>query len=429
MSAITGSGERATISWSASAAWWSGTAGRTISQPASLSAAIWLSVARTSRVSVLVMVWTAIGAAPPTTTSPTRTGIDFLRGGVPFCALKSSPQPGKLPGRDALDVQKYGHTYQRDQRDQTVSLDCLLTLSVERPTAELLEQDHQNAPPVQCRQGQQVGQPEGHREVGHYQQVRDQALRRGVVGKVPEADEAREAIGAEDASWDLTRGELVDPPPEGGRCKDGKRDAGVQGLARRDQGRGLDPDHVVLLLTAVAGRDDSVVGSTVRALHGELKRLPRPGVLCPADVPRAVNGLAVDSSDGVTGSDAVRVRGAVYVDLDYFARVVIELCKGNAGDEDHRDDEVHAGAGQQDQQPLMSGLGVESFRIFVIVWHHAAQLHVTAERDGSEGVERTASDPGPEPRSDAHRKLVDPHAKGLGHREVPGLVGNDQDEK
>src|SRR5215813_4308332 len=133
MSAITGKGECPTISRSASAAWWSGTAGRTISQPMSLSAAIWLSVARTSRVSVLVIVWTAMGAAPPTTTSPTRTGIDFRRGGVPFCALKSSPQSGELPGRNALDVQEHGDPYQGDECDQTVSLDRLFTLAVERP--------------------------------------------------------------------------------------------------------------------------------------------------------------------------------------------------------------------------------------------------------------------------------------------------------
>src|SRR5467141_5261474 len=53
MSAITGSGDPLTISFSASAASWSGTAGRTISQPASLSSWIWRSVAFTSRVSVL----------------------------------------------------------------------------------------------------------------------------------------------------------------------------------------------------------------------------------------------------------------------------------------------------------------------------------------------------------------------------------------
>src|SRR5712691_4292715 len=79
MSAITGSGEPLTISFKASAASWSGTAGLTISHPASLSSWICRSVALTSRVSVLVMVCTAMGAAPPMTTPPTLTGIDFRR--------------------------------------------------------------------------------------------------------------------------------------------------------------------------------------------------------------------------------------------------------------------------------------------------------------------------------------------------------------
>src|SRR5438477_329571 len=103
MSAITGRGEWATISFSASAASWSGTAGRTISQPASFSAALWLRVARTSRVSVLVMVCTAMGAAPPTTTSPTRTGIDFRRSvNVPL--VRALSEAGDLAGRQLVET-------------------------------------------------------------------------------------------------------------------------------------------------------------------------------------------------------------------------------------------------------------------------------------------------------------------------------------
>src|SRR5215467_137839 len=162
MSAMIGSGDPATISRSASAAWWSGTAGRTISQPASFSAAIWLSVARTSRVSVFVMVCTAIGAAPPTTTSPTRTGIDLRRAGVPFCALTSSPQARELSGGNTLDVEENDQSHQGDQRRQAVSLHRLLPLAVEGPAADLLEQYYQDATPVQRRQGQQVGQAKGH---------------------------------------------------------------------------------------------------------------------------------------------------------------------------------------------------------------------------------------------------------------------------
>src|ERR1700730_4745489 len=128
MSAMIGSGERATISTSASAASWSGTAGRTISQPASFSAAIWLRVARTSRVSVLVMVCTAIGAAPPTTTSPTRTGIDFRRSLSVPRVIGGSPQTRELVVDDPLDVEVGDQRGQRQDRGQAPALDRHLLL-------------------------------------------------------------------------------------------------------------------------------------------------------------------------------------------------------------------------------------------------------------------------------------------------------------
>ena len=57
----------------------SGTATRTISHPSRASDRICASVARTSRVSVFVMLWTETGAPPPTGTPPTRMRRVFLR--------------------------------------------------------------------------------------------------------------------------------------------------------------------------------------------------------------------------------------------------------------------------------------------------------------------------------------------------------------
>ncbi len=81
MSAITGSGERRTISGSASASSSFGTATRTISQPALASAAICAVVAGTSWVFVSVIDWTTTGAPPPISTPPTRTDRSLLTGG------------------------------------------------------------------------------------------------------------------------------------------------------------------------------------------------------------------------------------------------------------------------------------------------------------------------------------------------------------
>ena len=72
MSAITGIGERRTMLRSASASSIFGTAQRTSSQPAEASAAIWATVASTSRVGVSVIDWMTTGAPPPTATLPTR---------------------------------------------------------------------------------------------------------------------------------------------------------------------------------------------------------------------------------------------------------------------------------------------------------------------------------------------------------------------
>src|SRR5438046_2079701 len=117
MSAITGSGDPLTISLSASAASRSGTAGRTISQPASFSSWIWRSVALTSRVSVLVIVCTAIGAAPPMTTPPTLTGIALRRVTIALNdrareAVRSEQSTRNLAGHqlaESLDQVVHGH--------------------------------------------------------------------------------------------------------------------------------------------------------------------------------------------------------------------------------------------------------------------------------------------------------------------------------
>ena len=82
MSAITGIGDSRTISGSAAASSFFGTATRTISHPADASAAICAVVAATSCVFVSVIDCTTTGAPPPISTSPTRiwTSLASLEG-------------------------------------------------------------------------------------------------------------------------------------------------------------------------------------------------------------------------------------------------------------------------------------------------------------------------------------------------------------
>ena len=82
MSAITGIGDSATIVFSASASGSRGTATRTMSAPASATVRIWRMVASRLAVSVLVIVWTATGAPPPTGTEPTWIWRSEATGGL-----------------------------------------------------------------------------------------------------------------------------------------------------------------------------------------------------------------------------------------------------------------------------------------------------------------------------------------------------------
>ena len=70
MSATIGTCDAWTISLSAAVLATSGQETRMMSTPASSQRRIWSIVARASEVGVLVMVWTVIGASPPTGTLP-----------------------------------------------------------------------------------------------------------------------------------------------------------------------------------------------------------------------------------------------------------------------------------------------------------------------------------------------------------------------
>ena len=101
MSATSGTGLSRTISRMARVEASSGQETRTISAPASAQAAICATVAFTSCVSVLVMVWTEIGAPPPTGTEPTwirrETRRSTLRQGrIGLCDMGSLGWRGSL---------------------------------------------------------------------------------------------------------------------------------------------------------------------------------------------------------------------------------------------------------------------------------------------------------------------------------------------
>src|SRR4030042_5211026 len=119
MSAMRGTRARFRISRSAAAAARSGTARRTISAPALSSRRTWAAVARTSRVSVLVMAWTTTGASPPMTTPPTLTGRVFRRRNIRSSPALEGHQAAPAVGQPLDDVVEDDEDDQDDEDDET----------------------------------------------------------------------------------------------------------------------------------------------------------------------------------------------------------------------------------------------------------------------------------------------------------------------
>src|SRR3979411_2528243 len=142
MSAMIGSGEPFLMSTIACAASRVGTATRTMRQFTSLRRAISLRVVLTSRVSALVIDCTTISAAPPTTTSPTRTGTDLRR------ALMASSQ----------HIVICHETDQSKQKSETDVMYDLLPCGVDRPPPNQF-QDQESRPTAIQRRERQAGGP------------------------------------------------------------------------------------------------------------------------------------------------------------------------------------------------------------------------------------------------------------------------------
>src|SRR4030088_1774888 len=142
MSAMIGSGDAFLISTIAMAASLVGTATRTMREFASLRRAISLSVALTSRVSALVIDCTTISAAPPMTTSPTRTGTDLRR------AFMASSQP-------VLICHQADPTKQETETDV---VDNLRADGIDRPAADQFQHQEGAASTIQCGEREDVRQ-------------------------------------------------------------------------------------------------------------------------------------------------------------------------------------------------------------------------------------------------------------------------------
>src|SRR6266498_3566007 len=130
MSAMIGTGARATIVSSATASLSRGTATRTSSQPASTIASICSSVASTSLVSVLVIDCTTTGAPPPTGTRPTQI---WRFDGIAAMLTAACAGPAASPFQDGILVSMSSVRVERD--------DGVAIVVVDRPPANALDRE------------------------------------------------------------------------------------------------------------------------------------------------------------------------------------------------------------------------------------------------------------------------------------------------
>src|SRR5213080_4910643 len=200
MSAMIGSGDAfliSTIAWAASLV---GTATRTMRQLASFRRAISLSVAFTSRVSDLVMDCTTISAAPPMTTSPTRTGTDLRR------ALMTSSQ----------HIVICHESDQSKQQSETDIVHHLFTGRVHRSAADQLQHEKRRPAPVEGRERQDVGQSQAEAQKGgHLEHWQDSGLRRA-GGGLDDPDRPLQAPGSEQATQTLIGDQQIDAAHDAG---------------------------------------------------------------------------------------------------------------------------------------------------------------------------------------------------------------------
>src|SRR6202011_2851874 len=218
MSAMIGSDEPfliSTIAWAASLV---GTAIRTILQFASLRRAISLSVALTSRVSALVIDWTTISAAPPMTTSPTRTGTDLRR------ALMASSQ-------HIVICHKSDQSKQQSEADV---VDDLLPGRVDRAAANQLEDKERRPAAVECRKRQDVRQSQAQAEKGHHPGDRQDAGLGRSGRRLHDPDRTFQPAGSEESTQALVGGQLVDAAHDRGDRLAGLPDGQRPGLERTE---------------------------------------------------------------------------------------------------------------------------------------------------------------------------------------------------
>src|SRR5713101_2140660 len=415
MSAMIGSGEPFLISIIACAASFVGTPTRTIRQFASLRRAISLSVALTSRVSALVMDWTTISAAPPMTTSPTRTGTDLRR------VLMTSSQ----------HIVICHQSDQSKQESQPHVVHHLLPSRIDRPSPDQFKYQEGGPTAIQRRERQDVGQAQAEAQERHDADHRQDPRVRRAGGGLDDAHRPFQTAGTEQTTEALISRQLVDATGDAGdritrlanrqpRRLDG---AGLPGPCRR-----VKPKDVAARIRIQPGCDGQRHQSRV-AFDDDRDRRVLSSIQRRGKVFELVDRVRVDGPDDVAGLEPGVVRrcaGIDGTDLDRgfdFSRPDRGV---DAEEDQHRQREVEGGSGDDDHEPLPQWMRVEAARTGIHAAVHAGELDEAAQWDGANRVQRLTALPADQLRPETNAELLDFDAGELRGQEVTGLVHDHQ---
>src|SRR5687767_2114451 len=218
------------------------------------------------------------------------------------------------------------------------------------------------------------------------------------------------------------------------RAGDDHRDARPHGAAEVRQ----QPDVAEVVFRARL-RDDVELGPRPAPIDLDAKLLARVHPEDELDVAPARRLLPVHRDDAVARSEARgRAGGFRLDDLDDRR---LELVRGNAdADREHRrveedrEEEVHEGAGEQDERSLPAlpdrgGRLRRAFRHRGLVGAEPDDPHVSAERDRRDAVVGSLPLLSEEPLSEPDREDLDGKAERLCEDEVAELVEDDEDRE
>ena len=152
---------------------------------------------------------------------------------------------------------------------------------------------------------------------------------------------------------------------------------------------------------------------------------------------RAIPGRIADAvhrDDVISRHEPGLLRRGILQNADQIHRAVqkrglLAAAHVNAGDENHRQDDVHRRTGQGDQNALPSGLGQKLVGVALAFFEGvvAGHFHVAAQGQSAEAVIGVAAFVSPEARAEADGKNLDANAKGFGNNEMSPLVHEDHD--